>query len=611
MRLKQTRDGKFIIAAGVYKPHFRVFELAEMSMKFDRHTDCETVQFQILSEDWRKMVFLQADRSIEFHSPMGMHYRTRIPRFGRDLAYMYPTCDLLAAGAGNQVFRLNLEQGQFLNPFETDCPGVNCMDISPAHQLLSLGGEDGHVEFWDARARRRVGRFDVGEQIVSQWGSSASAFQAFPEITQLKFHSDGLTYGVGTKTGQVLLYDLRTTKPMLTRDHQYEQPIRKIMFHQDGHVISADTKIIKIWNKDTGKPYTSIEPENDINDVLVDSGLVMTANESPRMNIFFIPSLGPAPRWCSFLDNLTEELEESHQQNTWDDYKFVTRKELSHLGLDHLVGTNLLKAYMHGFFVDLRLYEKARAIANPFAYDDFKKRLAKERIEKETESRISAVRKLPKVNKGVAQRLLANAKPPKDGEEDKEVVAKNPLGDSRFADMFTNPDFEVDEDVPEFARYHPSVAAKKSQLASQFAKVNEDGSSESELEGRGSDEESLFADSDASEELVSRRHQKNTDQKKKSTARKGPAAGNTVQFFEGESGRTWDQMLEGSRDSKSAQRNLSFGDRLKKSSNHTAKKQSSRVTSGAMSMTYRPTTSGRGRGRGGGPPRTGRKFSTK
>ena len=31
------------------------------------------------------------------------------------------------------------------------------------------------------------------------------------------------------------------------------------------------------------------------------------------MAIFIFQSLGPAPRWCSFLDSLTEELEEDSQ----------------------------------------------------------------------------------------------------------------------------------------------------------------------------------------------------------------------------------------------------------------------------------------------------------
>ena len=42
-----TSDGKYAIATGTYKPQFRVYELSEMSMKFDRHTDAETVSFEV------------------------------------------------------------------------------------------------------------------------------------------------------------------------------------------------------------------------------------------------------------------------------------------------------------------------------------------------------------------------------------------------------------------------------------------------------------------------------------------------------------------------------------------------------------------------------------
>jgi ribosome biogenesis protein ENP2 len=88
--------------------------------------------------------------------------------------------------------------------------------------------------------------------------------------------------------------------------------------------------------------------------------MIFVANESSQMHTYYIPALGPAPRWCSFLDNLTEEMEENPQQHVYDDFKFVTRKELASLGMEHLIGSNVLKAYMHGYFMDLRLYEQAR-----------------------------------------------------------------------------------------------------------------------------------------------------------------------------------------------------------------------------------------------------------
>lgn len=37
-----------------------------------------------------------------------------------------------------------------------------------------------------------------------------------------------------------------------------------------------------------------------------------------------MPSLGPAPRWCHFLEGLTEEMEE-RAPAVYDDYRFVTK----------------------------------------------------------------------------------------------------------------------------------------------------------------------------------------------------------------------------------------------------------------------------------------------
>lgn len=52
------------------------------------------------------------------------------------------------------------------------------------------------------------------------------------------------------------------------------------------------------------------------------------ALETKRMACFFVPSLGPAPRWCSFMENLTEELEEQTHSVAYDDFKFITQEEL-------------------------------------------------------------------------------------------------------------------------------------------------------------------------------------------------------------------------------------------------------------------------------------------
>jgi ribosome biogenesis protein ENP2 len=76
--------------------------------------------------------------------------------------------------------------------------------------------------------------------------------------------------------------------------------------------------------------FASITPAADLNDVhhVPGSGLLMQANEGIQMTTYYIPQLGPAPRWASFLENITEEMEDQTARTVYEDYKFVERTEL-------------------------------------------------------------------------------------------------------------------------------------------------------------------------------------------------------------------------------------------------------------------------------------------
>jgi ribosome biogenesis protein ENP2 len=43
---------------------------------------------------------------------------------------------------------------------------------------------------------------------------------------------------------------------------------------------------------------------------------------------------------------------------------------------------------MHGFFVDIRLYRKAKSVAEPFAFEEYKKKKVREKIEEERSNRV-------------------------------------------------------------------------------------------------------------------------------------------------------------------------------------------------------------------------------
>lgn len=99
----------------------------------------------------------------------------------------------------------------------------------------------------------------------------------------------------------------------------------------DNLVASADKKVLKVWDRETPQTnFASITTPTDINDVchIPDTGLFMLANEGIHMTSYYIPQLGPAPKWCSFLDNLTEEMEDQTIRNTYEDFKFLDKTEL-------------------------------------------------------------------------------------------------------------------------------------------------------------------------------------------------------------------------------------------------------------------------------------------
>ncbi|XP_072936537.1 nucleolar protein 10 [Epargyreus clarus] len=490
--IRVSKDGQYIMATGIYKPRIKCFDVNNLSLKFERCLDSEVVTFEILSEDYTKIVFLQCDRYVEFHVGHGRHYRLRVPHFGRDMAYHRPSCDLFVVGASSEVYRLNLEVGQFMAPFVTKANEINCCSVNEEHGLLVLGTEGGQVEAWDPRTKSRQGLLDC----ALHCSDGDYRNNSLPTITALKFNG-ALQMGVGTSSGHILLYDIRSSKPLLIKDHMNEIPIKCIEFHKNmNYVYSMDANVVKIWDSNSGKQYTNIESSVDFNDLCVvpSTGLSMMAVEDQKMQIYYVPSLGPAPRWCAFLDNLTEELETSASQTVYDDYKFVTKQELESLGLDHLLGTNLLRAYMHGYFVDVRLYKRAKSIADPFAFEEYKKRKIREKIEQERPARIKVDDKLPKVNRELASRLL-------DVDTKKKKQSGNLLKDDRFKAMFENPEFEVDKEADEYRLLNP-VLSRLSKSASKTERIQTeaDNMEVQETEENDSDRELYESSEESSDE---------------------------------------------------------------------------------------------------------------
>jgi ribosome biogenesis protein ENP2 len=228
------------------------------------------------------------------------------------------------------------------------------------------------------------------------------------------------------------------------------------------------------------------------------------------MESYYIPKIGLAPRWCSFLENITEELEETDlkrkgatgdlvrdgDETIYENYKFVSRNDVDELGVSNLIGTPLLRGYMHGFFMDINLYNRVRAVANPFEYEEYRKKKIKERLQEKQSSRIAPKKEVTKkvksaVNPDLVDRLQDKA----DSNTKAGKVASQLLSDNRFGSLFTDPDFAIDQQDTDFKLRNPSgVAASKKKRNDDVDSDDESAADNNEV---ASEDKQIIEDADA------------------------------------------------------------------------------------------------------------------
>ncbi|CAB9516204.1 Nucleolar protein 10 [Seminavis robusta] len=533
-KLVQSADGRYIMVAGTYKPRVRCFDVDDLSMKFERYVDAEIVDLVMLGEDYGKMALLRTDRVIEFHAPYGFHETVRIPNSPRGFAYESTTCELMIAAKGNQVYRLNLEEGRFTEPITVDTTDASssCITVAPTHSLAAIGGDDGVVRLIDSRipsaSQKPILRLDVhgsAKARISSFGNApivGAYSQPTKEITSVTFDPNGLYMACGTAGGLAAVYDVRSSRPVVIQEHKNQTSILQMKFHSHDKIITMDEKLVKIWkyktpaavggdgdnsNNDnnaasvvvnvegTGKLSDFIMAGDSVDPEGYNSGVLLCACDQPKIESYYIPKVGHAPRWCSYLENITEELEEADlvrkgskavgdgNEAIFENYKFVSREDVNALGITNLIGTPLLRGYMHGFFMDSNLYNRVKAVANPFAYEEYRKKKLKERMDAKRSSRIAPAKndddnkkKKAAINADLADRLESKAAGNK---------SRSLLGDNRFGGLFSNPDFEINENDEMFKLRNPSGVAA---VSSSKSKRKEDYDSQEEDNSVGSEE---------------------------------------------------------------------------------------------------------------------------
>ena len=136
----------------------------------------------------------------------------------------------------------------------------------------------------------------------------------------------------------------------------------------------------------------------------------------------------------------------------------MTRAELSELGLENLIGTEALKAYMHGYFMDNKLYQRAKMVAKPSMYEEYQKEKNRKKDKERKERRITMNHKKPEVNAELAAKW-----------EKKEEAQ-----DERFSALFKNEDFQIDKNSEDFRRSHASGFGRQSREEEEESEEDEE-----------------------------------------------------------------------------------------------------------------------------------------
>lgn len=168
--------------------------------------------------------------------------------------------------------------------------------------------------------------------------------------------------------------------------------------------------------------------------------------------------MGAAPKWCSFIENLTEELEEKQTETIYNEYKFLSTEELDKIKASDLIGTKFLQSYMHGFIMKAKLYNKLKDKAQPFDYNTYREEQIQMKLNKELiKDKIYNKAQKAKVNQKLIDKVAKDAEK---GFSSSAKARPTVLDDDRFKELIENEDYEKDETHEDFVLRNPSAAAQ-------------------------------------------------------------------------------------------------------------------------------------------------------
>lgn len=269
-----SKDRHKALVAGVYKPAVKLFDLKSGTMKFERHIVCDPVKVVSLEDSAEKFSILRSDKTVEFHTKGGLHEKIKTPSQPKDIVHNTTSADLYLGGNYSEIYRFNLEQGRFLKSIPV---AGSKMSWSSVHGLLGAIAKKSLV-FIDTRTKDNV---------------FAHAFNT--ELLSIAQDSSGLKYAIGNESGELLEYDLRSSKPV--RLFNFDPFVQKVEFSNGNVVVAAGPKIC-IIREDVSDLENVVDIGFPINDFSIDNGLLFIGGENPEIKTLISEDLGVIPSWA-------------------------------------------------------------------------------------------------------------------------------------------------------------------------------------------------------------------------------------------------------------------------------------------------------------------------
>jgi ribosome biogenesis protein ENP2 len=289
-KIKETKDGNFLLATGTYPPQIRCFEVQKnLGLKFVRHGTHDVKDFKILSTNWEKLVFLREDKTLEFHTKQGSYYFLKILATASDLTLDQKKGIIYIPSLYRDIYTVDVTEGRFSNAFKVPSTSMRtCSDIHPSNNILGFGNNSGKTEFWDPRA--------PSKPIGCLKNSTLKNKKKINPVSSLRFSENhNVSIFIGYASGDIVLYDLRAQGPVLSKNLGNNLPITSIKNHFSTKIaITADLHNVSMWNTNNGKEKAKITSPRKINHVckLRDSGFLFLSVEDPLIEVKFIKKLG-------------------------------------------------------------------------------------------------------------------------------------------------------------------------------------------------------------------------------------------------------------------------------------------------------------------------------